>query len=696
LALEFLFELGCEEIPARYVDLILRQLSQEFIRFLAEAKLTHQEVESFATPRRLVLHIAGLAASQADRTELITGPPVSAAFDRENAPTKAADGFARKMGAQLTDLIRVTTDRGEYLAFEDKIPGKFARDILLEEIPKAIKGLELPKNMKWESGQFLFIRPIRWIIGLLGGEVLPLQLADVRASNWTHGHRILRQNIAVQVKDYEEYKKSLLNLNVCFDPRERLRRIQTDLELAASALKGKLIEDPELLQTVIYLNEYPTIVRGFFDSSYLRLPREVLVTVMREHQKYFSLLDESGGLMACFLAVVDSDETHHDLIRAGHERVLRARLADAGFFWDQDRRVTLGNRVELLRHVVFQAGLGTMFEKCRRLVTLTQFIAKSIKRRDLFPGLEAAATLCKADLTTEMVKEFTNLQGVVGGLYAEAEGLPSVVSEAIYDHYRPISLEDQSPRGLTGALLSVADKVDSVIGAFSVGLVPTGSRDPLALRRQTLGLIKVLLDHRLPVSIAKLARRSHAALKRYASRGFDEIWTDFNLFFRDRLRFIFKEQGFRFDEVNSILQVSSDNPLECLERLKAISQMRDRQDFTSLATSFKRIRNILSKAGLDQGEPLPIDPLLFRQDEEMALYSAVERLRPKITRCCRKQEYFRAFELMADIRPEVDLFFEKVLVMAEDERLQRNRLGLLRSLLKVFLEVADVSEIVAA
>jgi glycyl-tRNA synthetase beta chain len=696
LAIDFLLELGCEEIPARYVDLILRQLSREFIRFLAEANLLHQEVESFATPRRLVLHIAGLAISQSDRTERTTGPPVSAAFDRENVPTKAADGFARKMGAQLADLIRVTTDRGEYLAFENKIPGKLTRDILLEEIPKVIKALKLPKYMKWESNQFLFIRPIRWIVGLLGRDVLPLQLADVRASNWTHGHRILRQDEVVQVNDYEEYKYKLINMNVCFDPNERLRRIQTDLELAASALRGELIEDPELLQTVVYLNEYPTIVRGFFDSSFLRLPREVLVTVMREHQKYFSLLDESGGLMACFLAVVDSDETHHDLIRAGHERVLRARLADAGFFWDQDRKVALGKRVELLRHVVFQAGLGNMFEKCRRLVTLTQFIAKSLKRRDLLSGLEVAATLCKADLTTEMVKEFTNLQGVVGGLYAKAEGLPSEVSEAIYDHYRPVSLEDQSPRGLTGALLSAADKMDSVMGAFSLGLVPTGSKDPLALRRQTLGLIKVLLDHRLPVSIAKLAHRSHVALKRYSSRGFDEIWADFDLFFRERLRFVFEGQGFRFDEINSILQVSSDNPLECQERLKAISLMRDRQDFTSLATSFKRVRNILNKAGLDSGQPLPINPLLFQQDEEMALYSAVERLRPGIARCCKRQNYLKAFELMAGVRPEVDLFFEKVLVMVDDERLQRNRLGILGSLLKVFLEVADVSEIVGA
>ena len=331
MGLDFLLELGCEEIPARYVELILHQLSERFNQFLGDYNLPHDGIETFATPRRLVFHISSLEPFQSDRTELAIGPPISVAFDNQNRPTNAAEGFARKLGVLPSALQRISTERGDYLSYERRILGRSAREVLLEGLPKVVKALELPKNMKWESSQFLFIRPIRWLLGLLGGEVLPFRLADVVASNETFGHRVLSNNQTIQVNDYESYKSGLLKFNICFDQRERLQRIRTQLEQSANACQGKLVSDPELLQTVIYLNEFPTILQGSFDSSYLRMPREVLVTVMREHQKYFSLLDKNDHLKASFLAVVDSDETHHDLIRAGHERVLRARLADASF-----------------------------------------------------------------------------------------------------------------------------------------------------------------------------------------------------------------------------------------------------------------------------------------------------------------------------------------------------------------------------
>jgi len=447
---------------------------------------------------------------------------------------------------------------------------------------------------------------------------------------------------------------------------------------------------------VVNLNEYPSIVCGSFSSDFLRLPREVLITVMREHQKYFSLVDAEGSLVPRFLAVVDSDGTHAAQIRAGHERVLKARLADAGFFWDVDRKVKLEDRTKQLDRVVFQQKLGTMLEKTQRLVSLTGFLGKTLRANNL-DETKQAARLCKADLITDMVKEFTDLQGIMGGLYAKAEGLPVAVSDAIYEHYRPSTLEDSSPQTLGGAILSVADKLDSVVGAFSIGQVPTGSKDPLALRRQTLGLIKVLLDKQISLSLEKIFLRSFALFRRKATRTRDETWQDLATFVKDRLSFIFREQGFRYDEINSVVEVCFDNPYDCLERLRAIAAIRSGADFEAVAQGFKRIKNILSKPGLEiLSESLPIDSALFESDEERSLAAAVRSIQPKVRRAVRARAYARAFELMASLRPTIDLFFDKVLVMAEDPKVRANRLNLLRSLLQTFLNIADVSEIVPA
>jgi glycyl-tRNA synthetase beta chain len=373
-------------------------------------------------------------------------------------------------------------------------------------------------------------------------------------------------------------------------------------------------------------------------------------------------------------------------------------LADASFFWDADVKVKLDDRVEKLKKIIFQEKLGTLYDRTKRLGVLVEYVARSVKKPDLLADVAHASRLCKVDLTTEMVKEFTDLQGAMGGLYASAEGIGKTVADAIYDHYRPMTVEDESPRNSVGAILSFSDKLDSVVAAFSIGLLPTGSRDPLALRRQTLGLIKVLLDHKLSLSLRKVASKAYANLKRkrLAEQSFEQTLAEFERFCKDRLKFIFRELGYRYDEINAVVDIDCDNPLDCLERVSALSAMRSSPDFYSLAVSFKRIKNIILKAGIDIGGPFSVDPDKFQLDEERELHAKIQSLSPVVNRARKHRAYRRIFELMAALRPQVDCFFDKVLVMAEDTALQANRLGLLGTLLAIFRNTADISEIVVS
>jgi glycyl-tRNA synthetase beta chain len=436
LALELIIEVGCEEIPARYIDSTLSQLRENLAKKLQEHSLGYEAIKAYATPRRLVLTTPALDERQTDRTELVTGPPQSAAFHAANNPTPAARGFAAKHGLAVDALKCVQTEKGLYLGFEKRTPGKSAFEVLSQELPVVLGSVNFPKSMRWESTRFLFVRPIRWILCRLGDQVVPFSLAGVNTGSVTYGHRILSGNIEIEVSSFESYSEQLRNYKVRFDSNDRLATIQSALTAEARKAGARLIPDPRLLNLVVNLNEYPSIVCGSFSSDFLRLPREVLVTVMREHQKYFSLVDAEDNLVPQFLAVVDSDGTHAAQIRAGHERVLKARLADARFFWDVDRKVKLEDRTQQLDRVVFQQKLGTMLEKTQRLVSLTGSLGKTLRVRNL-DEMKQAARLCKSDLITDMVKEFTDLQGIMGGLYAKAEGLPVSVSEAIYEHYRP-------------------------------------------------------------------------------------------------------------------------------------------------------------------------------------------------------------------------------------------------------------------
>ena len=687
-------EIGCEEIPARFLPGALQQLKQNIQQVLSGHALGFDEIEAYSTPRRLIVRASGVATAQPDRSQLITGPPLAIAFDRDGRPTAAALGFARKNQVGVEALSQEQTKKGSYLAYRTQVPGRGAKDILAEEVPNAIKGLELPKSMRWEASQFLFLRPIRWILCLFDGQVVPVQLASVRAGDRTHGHRILAGNREAVVTNFEDYRQKLREADVEIDSMKRLRRIKDGLEKAAQGQGGHLVEDRRLLQTVAHLSEHPGVVCGDFDPEFLKLPPEVLITVMREHQKYFSLQDREGELLPKFLAVVDSDEAFSRQIQAGHERVLRARLSDAAFFWESDLKVSLQDRIGLLKKITYQRNLGTLYHKTLRIKALSEFMVERIQQPGLLSPVRQAAELCKTDLTTEMVREFSNLQGVMGGLYGRAQGIGAGVSEAIYDHYLPAASEDSVPRGLAGAIVAMADKLDTLAGAFCLGLVPTGSRDPLGLRRQAMGLIRILLEKELNLSCDRMLGKAYEGVGSFADRSLEATSLTFGNFLKDRMRFLFREQGFRYDEINAVLEVCWDNPVEIRKRLGAIAGMRESSDFQSLATSFKRIKNILLKAGIDPRAVCAIDAARFTTPEENLLHGQVVTVDRRISGALREGRHQAALGMMASLRPAVDSFFDRVLVMDEDPGVRRNRLALLAFLLQAFLKVADVSEMV--
>ena len=646
MSLPFLLEIGTEEIPDWMIEGALNSFESGHILF-THVLLT--KIEKEATPRRLVIRTE-VREREEGRDVPVPGPAKSAG-------PKAAEGFARKMGVRVADLEVETTPKGEYFRFVRRIEGQPAKDVLAQALPDFILKTYFPKAMYWTAKNGpRFIRPIRWIVALLGDEVIPFEVAGVKSGNVTSGHRILgAAQIPVTIENYEE---KLRENFVILSTEKREKRIRDGV--------GE-IQDESLLKTLVYLTEYPTVISGSFDPEYLKLPAEVLVTVMKHHQKYFAVY-ENGQLTNRFLAVTNTDGDPEGLIRRGNERVLRARFNDAKFFWATDQKKTLKDRILDLEHVTFQAKLGTYRQKTDRVTDLVRDHLKGDN-----PAIQAAQ-LCKCDLTTELVKEFTELQGVVGGLYAREQGEPEEVWTAIYDHYKPVSMEDSIPRNRAGQLVSIGDKLDTLVSCFKIDLIPTGSKDPFALRRAAQGIVKILVEGKLRLPIRKLLN-SDARLEE---------------FFLDRIRYYFKDiRGFKYDEVNAILASGWDDLVDVEERLIAIQAVRPTEDFEPLAASFKRIQNILKQAQFT-GNGGAIDPALLEPGPESDLYHEFQKVRGSLANL----PYRPALESIASLRPKVDLFFDKVLVNAPDPKIRQNRLTLLHTLLAEFSTIADFSEIV--
>ena len=698
---ELLFEVGCEEIPAGMLPKAEEELRTNIEKLLtAESLADGVAVETFSTPRRLTAWVRGLPVKQANIETEVTGPPKSVAYDSVGAPTRAAQSFAEKQRVHVSDLYLVQTAKGEYLAAKQVKLGRTAEQILTGILPRAVHDLTWPRSMTWTGLDGpRFIRPIRWIVAVLDGKALKVSVAGIAAGRTTRGHRFLGSS-AVNVSSFLDYEKRLQQNGVIIRPTKRQDKIAAELDAHAKKGSCRIHEDASLRKLVAYLNEYPTVIQGNFDPAFLNLPDEILITVMRDHQKYFAVENKSGELTPHFLAVINVGKDSKGLIRAGHERVLRARFADAQFFWQADQKCRLADYLPKLERVTYESRLGSYRDKVERIRTIGRWFTENWFNLGMVLAhvaeADRAAELAKCDLATEMVREFTELQGIVGGLYARAQGESDEIADAIYDHYRPVGLNDPIPRNLTGCAVALADKLDSVVGCFAVGVIPTGSSDPYALRRAALGTVKIILEKRVPVSLSlAIGAASKALLTHKPKRGVTpDQETQILDFILDRAKFVFRErEGFGYDEVSAVFRAGADDLVDVEKRLVALKAIRKSKNFEPLAVSFKRIRKILEKATVAPGNSLHVNPELFENAAERGLHTAVRDAASKVQGQKRAGKYQEALETIAGLRKAVDHFFDGVMVMAENEAVRNNRLALLAELLREFTTVADFSEI---
>ena len=723
---DFLLEIGTEEIPAPMIPEAIGHLWGSVTGLLETTRLLpgphddetglplagsydEQSPTLFSTPRRLAVIFHGILAKQEDVKETVIGPAVSVAY-KDGVPTKAAEGFAKKVGVPLEALEQKQVGKALYLQATVLRQGRDAAIILAELLPREISGIPWPKTMYWRKRGETFVRPVRWLVAMLDDQVVPVEVFGIQAGNTSRGHRMMASQ-AVTIANPGAYVGSLRGAGV-LRSTERKQRILEALDAATRTVPGaRWREDKSLLDTVVNLTEFPSVILGSFDPEFLRLPAEVLVTVMRDHQKYFALEDADGKLSAHFLAVLNTDSDPDGLIRHGNERVLRARFNDARFFWNTDQKISLRQRVDMLKSVTFQKDLGNYYDKTTRNQKLGSLISEIVREAGVAirPGVVfKAALLAKADLTTELVKEFTELQGIVGGLYAKVQQLDpalpkataDAIGDAIYHHYQPESMDDDVPPTLEGAVLAIADKADTIAGMFALGLQPTGSKDPFALRRAANGIVKIIAEHKLPIPIAKLfadARAEYAGTD--AEQRFDKkviFGESLASFMRERLEFYLRDvRGFAYDVVNAVLAADSDDLVDAIARAEALTQVRGSEDFASISVAFRRTKNILRQAH-EGGKKIAgqLDLAVLTEDSERALAASVPRIAAKVGPLREQRNYKSALTEISRLRQPIDLFFDKVMVMVDDERVRANRLALLQTLLREFSTIADFSEIV--
>ncbi len=708
---DFLLEIGTEEIPARMIAAAQEDLQRRVGDLLKRERLAASgKLAGFDTPRRLAVLASEIPDAQPDVTEQINGPAVSVAF-KDGQPGPAAHAFAKKAGVEVSQLERVTTPKGEYLSAKITTKGRAAAEILTEMLPKEISSIYWPKNMYWRKTNERFVRPVRWMVAMLDDQVIPLAFDGVQAGRESRGHRILSSGNVTISRAGAQYAQTLRSAKV-LGREEREQQIRKALDAAARTIPGaRWRDDDALLDTVVNLTEWPSAILGGFDREYLKLPEEVLVTVMRDHQKYLALEDAKGKLLPNFLAVLNTDGDPQGLIRHGNERVLRARFNDARFFWQTDQKVPLRERLPSLKNVTFQKDLGSYHAKTMRVQRLCSWTCELLRDNGLQvrPGVvHKAACLAKTDLTTELVKEFTELQGIVGGLYASVQnldhGMPDetrqAIANTIYDQYKPQSAEDSVPRKIEGAVLSIADKADTIAGMFALGLQPTGSKDPFALRRQANGIVRTIAEHKLPIGLGhffELARETYKgsdAEKKFASGV--NYGESIRAFFRERLEFYLKDQlSYKYDVVNAVLAAGADDIVDAVARAEAVSKVLHMPEFQAIAAASKRIRNILRQAEekrIRSGSKFEYLHDAAHEEKDLAAYIETNAHRVEALR--NKHEYHDALLLLSGVRERVDAFFDKVMVMVEDEQLRANRLALLHTLLREFSTIADFSEIV--
>lgn len=689
---DLLFEIGSEELPAGFVPPALRQLEADLAKALGEARLAHGEVKAVGTPRRLCVWARDVEAKQPDATTEALGPSVQAAFDAEGKPTAAALGFARSQGVEVEALGRAQTPKGERLAARKVVKGQRAEKVLPELLERLVAGLKFRKAMRWGDETVTFARPMRWMAALYGGKLVKVRYGDIASGVVTYGHRFKAPRAIPLKGTPEDYLAKLHKAFVIADPAERRSQIEKALTAAARRGGGKIRPDEPLLEQVTYLVEHPTAVAGEFEASNLTLPPEVVISEQRNHQRYFAVLDGEGKLTNRFVAVSGTPVKDPRVARNGYQRVLRARLADARFFFEEDRKRRLEERVEDLGRRTYQAKLGTELERVERLERIASSLADALGLGDRKEQVRRAARLCKADLGTGMVGEFPELQGIMGGHYARLDGEPAEVAEAIEDHYKPIGASEDMPRGDVGALIGLADRLHQLVGIIGVGEKATGAADPFGLRRAAIGILRLVqargyhLSLRGAVEAALEALRGRVPGDGAAAKG--QVLD----FLRGRIKALWGEE-FDADLVEAVLSAGFDDLVDARRRLEALAEVKRRPDFVPLAVAFKRVANIQEKA-LDVNAA-SLDVGLLREEAERHLASEVERVGAEVVSLRARRDYPAVLRAVAELKPAVDRFFDEVLVMAEDPALRANRLALVKRVADLFGDLADFRKIQA-
>jgi glycyl-tRNA synthetase beta chain len=740
---DFLLEIGLEEVPARMIAGAEAELGRRVNELLTRERLlaSGSKLTTYSTPRRLAVLVEGVLASQADTEEQLTGPTWKVAF-KDGKPTPAAEAFAKKAGvavaalekltilhreatkvegfaaiqkeidkqlpipafgnitaekagidsAMLANLEKIVNAKGEYLGATVKRKGRTASELLAAELPKEVAGIYWAKNMYWRAGKpERFVRPVRWVVALLDAAIVPLEIAGIKAGNASRGHRMLHGEKPVVIVKAANYAEALHIAYVMVDVAERRQSIRKALDAATRTVAGaRWREDEPLIETVVHLTEWPTVVLGDFEPEYLALPEEVLVTVMRDHQKYFAVESKDGKLAPHFLAVLNTqvDAEGEAIIRHGNARVLRARFKDARFFWDFDQKIPLVDRVESLKNVTFQKELGSYHWKTEQNLAIVKILAEQVKRSKVFFETDAllkATELAKTDLTTELVKEFTELQGIIGGLYAKTQRLGDTVADAIYSQYIPASTDDAIPASIEGQLLGLADRIQTITTMFGIGNAPTGSKDPFALRRAANSIVKIVAESELPLKLSDIVKATTAC---------EKVSAEVSAFFRERLNFYLKDvKGFAYDVVNAVLATGSDDVRDVIARAEALTVVRESADFAAVSAAFKRIQNILKQAKEKGYEIGPLDePKLATEARQLATKAA--EIQPEVVGLRGIHAYDEALRLIATLRPAVDTFFDKVMVLDNDAAIRGAHLGLIDEVLRGFSGIADFSEIV--
>ena len=681
---EFLLEIGTEELPAGFMVPARESLLDLFTRALDSARIAHGRIETFATPRRLILSASDVAAAQASREIERTGPPYDSAYDGKGNPTKAAIGFARSQGVEVTDLIVVETAKGKQVAVRKMDQGLPFPQVAAELLPDLIQRIAFPKTMRWMDLDVRFGRPIHWMVALFEGKVVPFTIGNIQTGDHSRGHRFINPG-DFSVTSLEDLRSGLESRGVIIAPEQRRGAIEEQIKKLAAQEGLSVFDDPSLLDEVTFLVETPYPVMGQFPEEYLELPASILITCMKKHQRYFSLQGSEGRITNRFIAVNNTPVRDPAVSVAGHQRVLKARLEDARFYFREDRRTPLFDRLDALNGVVFHSKLGTAYEKVERFTYLARKLAEQLApdKTDL---VNRAALLCKCDLETGIVYEFPELQGIIGSYYAKMDGEPPEVATAVREHYLPAHAGDRLPEGIVGALVSIADRMDTITGCFSVGLIPTGAADPYALRRHALGIIQIVIQLDQPLDLDWLIAEAMEAVSEKRTRDADQVRADIKDFIRTRFVNFHTTRDFALDVVEAAVRARFDDLSDARRRVEALEQWKNREDFDAIMIGFKRVVNILKDTQFGD-----LSENLLTEEAERNLYQVFKDVEKRVSPLIEAGDYVKALEIIAELKPPIDALFEQVMVMVDDEKIRSNRLALLGQIAGLFAPIADFS-----